>query len=85
MNKNLQNKLNLIKKVNKNIKLNEHSSRNNSIKSKPIQPKFNQTKSVQSKIIQKKLNIPKSIHNKKSLKIINLIKCILLVISIMMK
>ena len=73
MNKNLKNNLNLIKKVNKNIKLNPHSSRNNSIKSKPIQPKFNQTKSVQSKIIQKKLNIPKSIHNKKSLKIINLI------------
>lgn len=60
MNKNLQNKLNLIKKVNKNIEL------------KP-QPKFDQTKSIQSKIIQKKLNIPKSIPNKKSLKIINLI------------
>ena len=63
MNKNLQNKLNLIKKVNKNITLKTQRTKNN----------FIQSKSVQSKIIQKKFIIPKSIHNKKSLKIINLI------------
>jgi hypothetical protein len=63
MNKNLQNKLNLIKKINKNITLKTQRTKNN----------FIQSKSVQSKIIQHKHNNSKPIQKKKSLKIINLI------------